>query len=373
MAGIYVHIPFCKQACHYCDFHFSTSLKLKDEVIDSICKEIELHKNYLKGAPINSIYFGGGTPSLLSSVEINKITDTIAKHFELSELKEVTLEANPDDLSKESILSLKGTIVNRLSIGIQSFQDNELKYLNRAHDSTEANSSVKISQDAGFENITIDLIYGIPVSNLEVWTENLEKAFGLGVQHLSCYGLTIEEKTVFGNWLKKGKINVVEDDIINKQFLHLMNETAKQGFEQYEISNFAKDNSIAYHNSNYWKGVEYLGIGPGAHSFNTNYRQYNITNNAKYVQQIKASERWFELEPLSIENKINEYIMTSLRTKWGCNLSKLLKDFNYPVHQFDDYLEKCKSNGQIDINNKIITLTKKGKLLADSISSELFI
>lgn len=373
MAGIYIHIPFCKQACHYCDFHFSTSLQTKDDVIISILKEIEIQKDYLESEKIESIYFGGGTPSILSVDEINKITDSISKHHNLSELKEVTLEINPDDINQTKVNAFKNTIVNRFSVGIQSFFDEDLKYLNRAHNSNEADTSIKMLQDAGFDNLTLDLIYGIPTSGMERWKTNLQKAFDLNVPHLSCYALTIEEKTVFGNWLDKGKIAVMDDESVNAQFNHLMDESKLNGFEHYEISNFAKAGYRAFHNTKYWLGKKYLGIGPSAHSYNETSRQSNIANNVKYIEAFQNKKDWFEIEFLTPENKANEYLMTSLRTIWGCNLDTLKNQFNYNTDNINEVLNQLTADGLILVKDKNITLTKNGKLLTDSISEKLFI
>ena len=373
MAGIYIHIPFCKQACHYCDFHFSTSLQTKDDVLKSILKEIELQKDYLDGEKIESIYFGGGTPSILSVDEINSITNKISDFHDLSNLKEITLEINPDDINQKKVVELKSTLINRFSVGIQSFFDDDLKFMNRAHNANEAQNSIKLLQDTGFENLTLDLIYGIPNSRLEKWDENLQKAFVLDVPHLSCYSLTIEEKTVFGNWFEKRKINALDDDSVNEQFLHLMNETEKNGFEHYEISNFAKKRKRAFHNTNYWLGEKYLGIGPSAHSFDGESRQSNIPNNVKYVQQISEKNNWFEKEILTPENQANEYIMTSLRTIWGCDLNYLINKFNYNLELIKYDLFELQNQKLILVKDNIITLTKKGKTLTDSISEKLFI
>ena len=373
MAGIYIHIPFCKQACHYCDFHFSTSLKTKDDVLKAICKEVELQKNFLKNEEIESIYFGGGTPSILSADEINLITNQIAKFHNLSNLKEVTLEINPDDINSTKAKELKNTLINRFSVGIQSFFDNDLQYMNRAHNANEAQNSILLLQDTGFNNLTLDLIYGIPNSTLEKWAKNLQKAFDLKVPHLSCYSLTIEDDTVFGKWHEKGKINVLDDDAVNNQFLHLMDESEKNGYEHYEISNFAKEGNRAFHNTNYWLGKKYLGIGPSAHSYNGKERFANIANNVKYINAIVNNFDWFEREILAIDNQANEYIMTSLRTIWGCDLKFLQNQFNYNVETINEVLINLQTEKLILIKDNIITLTKKGKLLTDSISEKFII
>lgn len=343
-------------------------------MINAICKEIELQKNYLKGDKIETIYFGGGTPSLLNEKDFDLIFNKLNKHFSLSNLKEVTLEANPDDLTKDKIGVIKNTLINRFSIGIQSFYDDDLTYLNRAHNSKEALNSVKIAQDFGFDNITVDLIFGIPNSTIEQWSNNVEKALDLDVPHLSCYALTIEEKTVFGNWLKKGKLNVMDDDIVNSQFELLMEKSFNVGYEQYEISNYAKLNYRAIHNTNYWTGKKYLGIGPGAHSFNGLSRQYNVSNNPKYIEAINNLKPSFEIEILTHNNKVNEYIMTSLRTSWGCDMMYLKKEFEYDILNINEtYLQKYTMDDLLIENNNILTLTRKGKFIADEIASQLFI
>ena len=343
-------------------------------MIDAICKEIELQKEYLNGAKIETIYFGGGTPSLLDLADFELIFNAIAKHHSLSGVKEITIEANPDDLNLVKLKELKTTLINRFSIGIQSFYDDDLKFINRAHTSSEAENCVKLTQDSGFENITIDLIFGIPTLTNEKWKSNIEKALSLDIPHLSCYALTIEEKTVFGNWLKKGKINVSDDDTVNNQFELLMNLSAKAGFEQYEISNYAKENYRAVHNTNYWKGIKYLGIGPGAHSFDGVSRQYNIANNPQYIQSINEGRLNFDKEILTKANQLNEYIMTSLRTSWGCDLNFINKIYSVDLMNLNkNYIQQAIISGLLIIENNYLYLTKKGKLISDSISSQLFV
>lgn len=374
MAGIYIHIPFCKQACHYCDFHFSTSLKNKEAVIQSITKELGLQKNYLGTQTINTIYFGGGTPSLLTNRELELIFETIHKHFKVAPDTETTLEANPDDLKKEQINNLKNSPVNRLSIGTQSFFDEDLKYMNRAHNANEAEKSILLAQDAGFENITIDLIYGTPTLSHVNWEHNLQKVMDLRIPHLSAYALTVEEKTALHHFIEQKKVQAPDDEHTAKQFNTLLDFIEQNSFEQYEISNFCLPNYESKHNSNYWKGEHYLGIGPSAHSFNGKTRSWNVKNNTIYIKNLEKGRILAETEELSAQNRYNEYVMTGLRTKWGCN-------FNFmKTHFGENYLSLFKKeiqpfiqkNWATEIDGAIV-LTKEGKLYADGIASDLFI
>lgn len=372
MAGIYFHIPFCKQACHYCDFHFSTNLTLKSEIINSIIEEINLQKGYLNEQRVETIYFGGGTPSLLSITELNALLGAIRKNFLMDEDLEVTLEANPDDITFEKLNHWRESGVNRLSIGIQSFDDDVLKFLNRNHSGEAGLRCIEDAGKAGFQNISIDLIYAIPTQDNDQWIKNIQQAIKLNPQHISSYSLTIEEKTVFGRWSSIGKLNAVSDEIAAEQLEILMHELNHAGYDQYEVSNFGKPTYYSRHNSNYWNQKHYLGVGPSAHSYNGSSRQYNISNNHLYVRSLSEKKIPFEREVLTKEDLINEYLLTSLRTKWGCNLEKLTKDFNYDLSSKRLYLEKLKSNGLSQIINNILILTNKGKLLADKIASDLF-
>ena len=380
MAGIYIHIPFCKQACHYCDFHFSTSLKNKDFFLKAIKKEIELQKEYLLPVSnaglqheINTIYFGGGTPSLLSQIELMDIFDSLNKHFKISSDAEITLEANPDDLTTKKIKEFKDTPINRLSIGIQSFYDGDLKLLNRAHNSKEALSAVKASQDKGFENITIDLIYGIPTLTNEKWKNNLRTAFDLDVKHISSYCLTVETKTALAHMVKEGKIKNVDEQQSAEQFEIMLDEMHKNNFAQYEISNFCKDNFFSRHNSNYWLKETYLGLGPSAHSYDENSRQWNISNNALYIQSLEKNKLNFEKETLTISQHYNEYILTSLRTMWGTDLKYIEERFgkDYLTYCLNEATKHIDTGDILNKKNKLF-LTDKGKLFADKIASNLF-
>ena len=372
MAGIYLHIPFCKQACHYCDFHFTTSLQYKAELLQAMHRELELQKHYLHGETIETIYFGGGTPSLLDGSELQAILDKITGLHTVSSGAEITLEANPDDLTTTKLQALRQTPVNRFSIGIQSFFDEDLKWMNRAHHAIEAESSVKRTQDAGFENITADLIYGYPLLTDTKWKTNISKVFELEVLHVSAYSMTVEPNTPLASFIRKKAQPPMNEQQSAEQFLALMDAMQLQGFEHYEISNFCKPGHESRHNSNYWKGVKYLGIGPSAHSFSGETRQWNISNNSKYIQSLSEDKIAAETEQLTETDRLNEYIMTSLRTIWGLDLQKLENiaagssaELLKPARQF---FEK---NWMVQ-KEKTIFLTQTGKLYADHIASALF-
>ncbi|ADY53071.1 oxygen-independent coproporphyrinogen III oxidase [Pseudopedobacter saltans DSM 12145] len=373
MAGIYIHIPFCKQACHYCDFHFSTSLKYKDDMLKAINREILLQKNFLQNEKIETIYFGGGTPSLLTSDEINKITEQIQRYYIADELVEVTLETNPDDLSSQKIAALKHTPVNRFSIGIQSFFNEDLKWMNRAHQAKEAEFAIKASQDAGFENLTVDLIYGYPLLTKEKWDLNINQVLAMDIPHVSCYSMTVEPKTALASFIKKGIDKNMDDTKSAEQFLHLSAKLQENGFEHYEISNFAKGNKYSVHNTNYWRGVKYLGIGPSAHSFDGKDRQWNIANNALYMQSLGKDNIPAEKEFLSPKDRVNEYIMTALRTMWGLDLNKINSDFPVFKAEISKNMNQFFEKDWIEEKDNHIILTTKGKLYADHIAAELFI
>ncbi len=373
MPGIYIHIPFCLQACHYCDFHFSTNLKNKDEMVDMICRELSLQKDYLPAGEISTIYFGGGTPSLLGTNVLDKILHRIRSLFTVAPLAEITLEANPDDLNREKLASLRSIGINRLSIGIQTFHDPSLRYMNRAHEAIQAETSVKTAQDQGFDNISIDLIYGIPSPDHTIWIQDLEKALALNVQHISSYCLTIEPATVFGRRKEKGLLAKEDEEYNAQQFELLINTLEAGGYEQYEVSNFSKPGFISRHNSSYWSGALYLGAGPGAHSYNGHSRQYNIDSNHQYIRALKAENLPFSIEYLDKKTKANEYIMTRLRTKWGIDCSILETDFGLPFDSIKEIIEKYKKVEFLQQENTTIKLTKKGLLLADKITEDLFI
>ncbi|NEM96466.1 radical SAM family heme chaperone HemW [Pontibacter burrus] len=372
MSGIYLHIPFCKQACHYCDFHFSTSMGTKEKTIQAIAQELELRKDYLQGQKVKTIYFGGGTPSLLTQPELQLLLQTIKRLFIVSDDAEITLEANPDDLKPEKLQELKAAGINRLSIGLQSFHEPHLRMMNRAHNATESLQCVKDAQAAGFDNITVDLIYGIPAPDHSIWLQDLGTLFSLNVQHVSCYALTIEPDTALGRWSKKGKFKPSEDDFTAQQFEILLEQMAQHGFVQYEISNFCKPGYESKHNGNYWRGVHYLGVGPSAHSFNGNSRQYNVANNRKYIDAIAQQTIPAEVEELTITDQANDYLLTTLRTTWGCDLTRMRNVYKYDVQTTHHlYLQELQQKELAHIVDDVLYLTDKGKLLADQITLDL--
>ncbi|MBD1367426.1 radical SAM family heme chaperone HemW [Mucilaginibacter sp. ZT4R22] len=373
MAGIYLHIPFCKQACHYCDFHFSTSLKYKDEMLQALLKELALQKHYLQGETIETIYFGGGTPSVLQPQEINQLIDAITQTHTVVTGAEITMEANPDDLGSAKLAGLRATPVNRFSIGIQSFFDEDLLWMNRVHRAAEAEASVKRAQDAGFENITVDLIYGYPLLSNTKWKHNLNKVFELDVPHISAYSMTVEPQTALAAFISKKKQLPMSEQQSAEQFILMTDAMQANGFEQYEISNFCKSGHYSRHNSNYWKGVKYLGLGPSAHSFNGHTRQWNIANNAKYIASVLGENTVpAEVEVLSETNRLNEYIMTSLRTIWGLDTDKLNAVAKGSAAELLKAARPYFEDGSIIQTNNTITLTQQGKLYADNIASALF-
>ena len=372
MAGIYIHIPFCKQACFYCDFHFSTSLKRKNELITSICKEIQLRKNEISG-DIKTIYFGGGTPSILKTEEINLIINEVYHNFKVEDNIEITLEANPDDLSEEKIIQLSRSKINRLSIGIQSFFNTDLILMNRAHNHKEAATCLELATQY-FENISIDLIYGIPGLSDQRWVENLEKAISFGVPHLSSYALTVEPKTALKKQIDVGKVKPVSEKDSHRHYLILLAKMKKHGFVNYEFSNFGKEGFYSQNNMAYWQGKNYLGVGPSAHSFDGKKRSWNINNNIKYIHAIQENKLPIEREVLTITDRYNEYLMTGLRTMWGVSISKIDLEFG---KAFATYLlkqaEKPLEEGLLKIHNKdTLLITEKGKFLSDGIASNLF-
>ncbi len=374
MAGIYVHIPFCKQACHYCDFHFSTNRSDQEKLSAAISREIEIRRDYLEGERINTIYFGGGTPSLLSASELSGLMQSIRKHFVVEDSAEITLEANPGDLTPTKLQELKSHGINRLSIGIQSFHDPVLEYLNRDHTASSAVSSVENARAAGINNISIDLIYSIPNQSGEAWRSNIIKAIELLPEHISAYSLTIEPRTVFGNWASKKKLTPVDDDVSARQFEILVDELERAGYEHYEVSNFSRPGYYSRHNASYWKGAKYLGAGPAAHSYDLISRQFNVRNNTIYAQSIAEGKIPFEREVLTTEDKINDYLLTTLRTSWGCDLHLLRDTFGYDVEKgHQKYLYDLLTLELATFTNGHLILTRKGKLMADKIASDLFL
>ncbi len=371
---LYIHIPFCRQACHYCDFHFSTNTKNKRAIVEAIAKEIVLRKEYLDSNNVETIYFGGGTPSLLDTLELDLLLNSIHSNFTVNPDAEITLEANPDDLDLQKLFQLKNAGINRLSIGIQSFHEPHLTYLNRVHNAYEAGSCVKIAQDAGITNISIDLIYAIPAPDHSILNLDMQKAFDLDVSHISAYCLTIEPQTAFGSWLKKKKIKPIDEEFAAQQFEILIAGLSEKGYEQYEISNFARNEQYSNHNSAYWKQRPYLGVGPSAHSYNRVSREYNISNNAQYLAAIQQNTIPSTIEILSAADQTNEYLLTGLRTKWGCELSTLdLLSGNQFQERNHAEISEMAQKGWLYTDNGTILLSQAGKLFADRVASELFI
>ena len=383
MSGIYIHIPFCKQACHYCDFHFSTSLKKKDELVGALVNELLLRKDEFKNQIVETIYFGGGTPCLLSINELQLIISEVYKNYEVSDTPEITLEANPDDLISVQTRSLteaemtifakyKSIGINRLSIGIQSFFEEDLKLMNRAHNALEARRSLE-EATKHFNNISIDLIYGIPDMSNERWIQNIETALSFNIPHISSYALTVEPKTALDNFIKKGIIKNVDDDLAQEQFHILIDKLEAAGFIHYELSNFGKPDYFSKNNSAYWQGKTYLGIGPSAHSFDGTHRSWNVRNNSKYIKSLDENILPMETETLSTTDKYNEYVMTGLRTIWGVSLEKVESDFgpNYKKYLLEQS-QKHINEHLLYLDDGKILVTKKGKFLSDGIASDLF-
>lgn len=372
MAGIYIHIPFCKQSCHYCNFHFSTSTKNKDEVLDAIENEIK-QKGQATNEAISTIYFGGGTPSILDVNEINSIIKRIYKEFNVESEAEITIEANPDDLNKEKIINLSLTEINRLSIGVQSFIDKELKIMNRAHDSKKALNSIEISKKY-FNNISIDLMYGVPESTLESWTYNLDTVSQFDINHISSYALTLEPKTALESFVRKLVVEMPEEELVYDQYNLINKKLEPLGFINYEVCSFAKENFFSKNNSAYWLRKKYIGIGPSAHSFDGKSRSWNISNNKKYIDQIKKGKSFYKKEKLSKVDQYNEYVMTGFRTIWGVSANFIENNFNSKFkNYFTDRIQKHIDQKNIIVKDDIYTTTNEGRFLADGISSDLFL
>jgi len=374
MSGIYIHIPFCRRKCHYCNFFSLASLKYKDRFLNALNEELFIRKNYLDDTPVNSVYIGGGTPSLLKASEIQDILEELRKYFSLSDDCEITLEANPDDINTDILKEYRSVGINRLSIGIQSFFDDDLSYLNRIHSGKDAEESILLAREAGFSNLSLDLIYGIPTLTEEKWRKNLEKAFSLDVPHISAYSLTVEPKTALDQLIRQKKLTGPEEENMLGHFRILLQMMKEKGFEHYEISNFCKNGFYSRHNSMYWNGGSYLGLGPSAHSYNGTSRQWNISSLVQYIDQISRQDIFFESEELTPGQKYNEYVMVSLRTMWGCDSRKILNDFGeeaekWFIVQVARYLEL----GYVFEEKGVYFLTDEGKLFADGIASDLFL
>jgi oxygen-independent coproporphyrinogen-3 oxidase len=373
MSGIYLHIPFCKQACHYCDFHFSTSMKSKETMVSALAKEMLLRKNEFENEMVETIYFGGGTPSVLTSDEIDFLIGTVYQNFEVAQNPEITLEANPDDLSDQKILELAQSKINRLSIGIQSFFDQDLQLMNRAHNSDEAQKSLaKATQH--FDNISVDLIYGIPGMSDARWKQNIETALSFGIPHISSYALTVEPKTALKQLIGTGQIAAPSDEVAAAHFKILVETLETAGFIHYELSNFGKQDFFSRNNSAYWLGKKYLGIGPSAHSYNGTSRSWNVANNSLYLKSLAENKLPNQTEILTATDRYNETVMTGLRTIWGVSLEKIEKDFG---KKYVDYLlqqsRRFVDDGLLSVENGILRTTSKGKFLADGLASDLFL
>lgn len=372
MAGIYIHIPFCKQACNYCDFHFSTSMKKKEDMVLALAKEILLRKNEVENETVETIYFGGGTPSVLDTDEINFLIDTVYDNFTVTDNPEITLEANPDDLSDSKILELANSKVNRLSIGIQSFFDDDLQMMNRAHNSDEAMKSLAEAA-RHFDNISIDLIYGVPGMDNQKWKHNIETALSFGIPHISSYALTVEPKTALKKLISTGKVAAPSDEAASEHFSILVDLLQQCGFIHYELSNFGKEGYFSRNNSAYWLGKKYLGIGPSAHSFDGVSRSWNVSNNPLYLTAITSGQLPREVEVLTTANRYNELIMTGLRTIWGVSMTRINDEFG---PEYLDYLTKNAqrylTDGLLRLEDNVLKTTAKGKFLTDGIASDLF-
>jgi oxygen-independent coproporphyrinogen-3 oxidase len=373
MSGIYIHIPFCKQACHYCDFHFSTNLKKKDEMVLALAKEIELRKNEFKDEIVETIYFGGGTPSILQIADLRFLIDEVYRNYKVVENPEITVEANPDDLTENRIIELSKNKVNRLSIGIQSFFEDDLKMMNRAHNAEEAKKCLETAIQY-FDNISIDLIYGVPEMSNEKWLQNIETALSFGVPHISSYALTVEPKTALHSFIQKGIIPQPDDEVAQDHFHILVDKLSENGFIHYELSNFGKENYFSKNNSRYWLGKKYIGIGPSAHSYDGKNRGWNVSNNSLYIKSIQGNKLPIEIETLTKTDRYNEYIMTGLRTIWGVSLERVEQEFG---KTYLDYLNRQAAKFIEDhllfVDNNILLTAKKGKFLSDGIASDLFL
>lgn len=373
MSGIYIHIPFCKQACHYCDFHFSTSLKKKDEMILALAKEIEMRKSEFQDEVVETIYFGGGTPSRLQIADLRLQIDSIYQNYKVTKKPEITLEANPDDLSSDYLIELSKIGINRLSIGIQSFFEDDLKMMNRAHNSAEAKKCLEEATKY-FDNISIDLIYGIPGMSNQKWIQNIEMALSYKVPHISSYALTVEPKTALHSFIQKQLIPPPDEEVAQEHFQILVEKLTENDFIHYELSNFGKENYFSKNNSSYWLGKKYIGIGPSAHSYDGQKRGWNVSNNSVYIKSILENKLPMETETLSKTDRYNEYIMTGLRTMWGVSLERIEKEFG---NTYLDYLNKQAARYVEDhllfVDDAILRTTQKGKFLSDGIASDLFL
>ena len=372
MSGIYIHIPFCKKACHYCNFHFSTSMRHADDMVNAIRQEIRLRKQDAK-LPVETIYFGGGTPSLLITQQLRVLLGEVYNQFEVIDNPEITLEANPDDLSSAYILAVQNLGVNRLSIGVQSFLDDELTLMNRAHNASQALSSVERAKKV-FDNVSIDLLFGNPNTTLDDWKRNLDRALQLEVPHISSYALTLEPKTVLERFVDKGLVSTLDENVVEAQFHYLVDTLTQAGYDHYELSSFGKPGYHSQNNMGYWQGKTYLGIGPSAHGFDGNQRYWNVSNNASYMQQITKGELPQTIEKLSVVDRFNESIMIGLRASWGVSLQAMENDLGLRYRQhLEDQAKRFVDEGLLHIDNNALKTTPKGAFLADGISADLFL
>lgn len=373
MAGLYIHIPFCKKACHYCNFYFSTNQKHKYEFLQALCKELQQRATELKNTTVSSIYFGGGTPSLLTSEDLNLIFKTIETYYKIAPSAEITLEANPDDLKNSKIKMLSETQINRLSIGVQSFFEEDLQLMNRAHNANEAVESLKIASQY-FDNISIDLMYGMPQMSVERWRENLKVALDLGIKHMSCYALTVEPKTALEHFIKTSKHPPMNDALAASHFQVLIEDTQKAGLTHYEVCSFGTPEYFSQHNTSYWLGKPYLGVGPSAHSFDGKKRSWNVSNNTTYIKTLAKNQLPLTEEILTPENRFNEYLMTGLRTMWGVSLRNIDKNYGSEFKtQLLENAQKHLNSKMLILENDVLKTTNKGKFLCDGIASDLFI
>jgi len=372
MAGIYIHVPFCKTICIYCDFFTKTNMDKKNPYIDAVCKEAKIRSSYIDNEKVETIYFGGGTPSQLPKEDIKSILDTIYNTYEVATDAEITLEANPDDLNEDYANDLIQIGINRLSMGVQSFDDDELKFLNRRHSAERAIKAVKLSQNAGFKNISIDLMYGLPNQTMDIWKKNLQTAIDLHIQHISSYHLIYEEGTKLYRLLQKGNIKSVDEELSVEMFSTMIDYLTKADFIHYEISSFGKEGLFSKHNSSYWLGTKYLGLGPAAHSFDGQNRSWNISSIPKYISGINANEPNIEIEYLDKKTQYNDFILTGLRTMWGVNKHKLEKKFGKDMLSYcDRNIQKYIDSSDVIETNNIYKLNKSGIFISDSIMSNL--
>jgi len=374
LAGIYIHIPFCKKACFYCDFHFSVSFQQKDEVVASLIKELKERKNFIGQEEVKTIYFGGGTPSVLNTGNISEILKEAYAQYTVNDNAEITFECNPDDLSKEYLKGLKECGVNRLSIGIQSLNDESLTWMNRSHNVTQALQAIDSAAALGFRDMSIDLIYGIPMLTEDEWRQTLKRALAMPINHLSAYSLTLEENTPYNKLVQQKKYKKPNDDEASRHFEILLEEIKLAGWENYEVSNFCKAGNYSKHNTAYWQNVKYLGIGPSAHSFDGKSRHWNVRSNKEYIQKIQAGESVSESEELNTKDIVNEALLTGLRTKWGVNLAEVKEQYEYDIAATNQtQIMEWQQKDWLEMKDGVLRLRADGFLFADYIASELFV